>query len=363
MARRPQPPDEVLSRKTWPSAASAPDARHCGTGLLLERTLRMPDRTRSLPERKGDPGVGPGTETAKEVALSPEDSESGPFRRMRMNWAGSLRRELSQRAEHYARTRQLPYCLSYGQPSTVCFERYCDDSRHGNFLPSTYKAILRNPNWHRRLQKVHSQGRKSLPRYENGIRRELDACTSSDALLMNVFCYPGVFRDERVGSILDVTPGATPDLGCRARVPLANGKFDRTEVDMRLGHLLIEAKLTESDFQKAPKAVVRAYRDFNEVFDGEGLPQTAKDYRSYQLIRNVLAAYASGCTFCVLTDARRPELTEDWYAVMKCVRSVDLRTRCKVVTWQELAKALPLRLQEFLGEKYGIPEVAEHAED
>jgi hypothetical protein len=119
---------------------------------------------------------------------------------------------------------------------------------------------------------------------------------------------------------------------------------------MRLGHLLIEAKLTESDFQKAPKAVVRAYRDFNEVFDGEDLPQTAKDYRSYQLIRNVLAAYASGCTFCVLTDARRPELTEDWYAVMKCVRPVDLRIRCKVLTWQELAKALPLRLQDFLGE-------------
>ena len=47
-------------------------------------------------------------------------------------------------------------------------------------------------------------------------------------------------------------------------------------------------------------------------------------------------------------------MIEDWYAVMKCVRSADLRIRCKVLTWQELAKALPSRLQEFLDEKYGI---------
>jgi hypothetical protein len=292
-------------------------------------------------------------ETDEEVALSPNDSEPGPARRMRTNWSGSLRRELSQRAEHYARARELPHCLSYGQSPTVCFERYCGGSRHGNFLPSTYRAILRNTNWRRRLQKVHSQGRKSLPGYENGIRRELDACTSSDALLMNVFSYPGVFRDGRVGSMLDVSR-TVPDFGFRARVPLANGKFDRTEVDMRLGDLLIEAKMTESDFQRAPKAAVGAYRDFSEVFDEEELPQTEYEFLSYQLIRNVLAAHASGCAFCVLTDARRPELIEAWYAVMRCVRPVDLGLRCKVLTWQELAKATPRRLREFLREKYGI---------
>ena len=293
-------------------------------------------------------------ETNEEVALSPDDSEPGPVRRMRMSWAGSLRRELSQRAEQYARTNGLPHCLSYGQPPTVCFERYCSDSRHGNFLPSTYKAILRNPNWRRRLQKVHSQGRKSLPDHEDGIRRELDACTSSDALLMNVFCYPSVFRDGHVYSMLDVEPRAIPQFGLKARVPLSNGKFDRTEIDMRLADLMIEAKLTESDFQRAAKAAVHAYHEFSEVFDVEELPQTEHDYRSYQLIRNVLAAHASGCTFCMLTDARRPELIEDWYAVMKCVRPVDLRLRCKVLTWQELARALPRGLREFLSEKYGI---------
>jgi hypothetical protein len=163
-----------------------------------------------------------------------------------------------------------------------------------------------------------------------------------------------VFRDGCVCGMLDVKPGSVPDFGFRARVPLTSGKFDRTEVDMQIGDLLIEAKLTESDFQRAPKAVVHAYRDFSAVFEDEDLPQTAGNYNSYQLIRNILAAHASGCAFCVLTDARRPELIEAWYAVMKCVRAVDLRLRCKVFTWQELAKALPRRLREFLGEKYGI---------
>jgi len=68
-----------------------------------------------------------------------------------------------------------------------------------------------------------------------------------------------------------------------------------------------------------------------------------------QLIRNVLAAHASGCAFCPLTDARKPKLIEAWYAVMKCVRPVDLRLRCI-----ELAKALPTRLRTFLREKYGF---------
>jgi hypothetical protein len=270
-----------------------------------------------------------------------------------VNLAGPLRRQLGERAQQYAREHGLPHSLSYGSSPTVCFETY-QDSLHGNFLPATYKAILRNPNWRRRLQKVHSQGRKSLPQRQDGIWRELDACSSSDALLMNIFCYPGVLKDGRVRAICDVKQFAIVEFGFRARVPLANSKFDRTEVDMRFGDLLIEAKLTETDFQRAPKEVLATYRDFEDIFDIEELPQTVQDYRSYQLLRNVLAAHASGCIFCVLIDARRPELIEAWYAVMRCVRPVDLRLRCKVLTWQELARALPRSLREFLDEKYGI---------
>jgi hypothetical protein len=77
-------------------------------------------------------------------------------------------------------------------------------------------------------------------------------------------------------------------------------------------------------------------------------------YRGYQLIRNVLAAHAAGARFCVICDERRPDLVEAWFGVMRAVRTAEMRTRLMVLTWQELAVALPEGLQEFLAAKYGI---------
>jgi len=177
---------------------------------------------------------------------------------------------------------------------------------------------------------------------------------SSDALLMNVFCYPRVLASSGLQRVLDLEPRAAPQFGFPARVPLKNGRGDRTEVDLRLDNLLIEAKLTEVSFQRALKARLHAYRDFEEVFDGERLPQSDGHLDSYQIIRNVLGAFASCRSFCVLVDARRPDLIERYYAVLSCVRPVELRTVCRILTWQELAGTLPGRLQAFLQVKYGI---------
>ncbi len=280
------------------------------------------------------------------------------------HYAAELRYELSVRGEAFAKKHKLKHCLSYGSQPVVCYEP--DGDGHGNFLAQTYRAILRNPQWARRLAKAHTSARSALPRNDRGFWGEVDSSNSSDALLMNVFCFPGVFEDGRVWSLLGVEEGVAPEFGVRARVPLKHGKFDRTEVDMRLGSLLVEAKLTEADFQAREKEVVENYRDFDEVFDKKLLPvcaavsgdhgsrsRTAR-YASYQLIRNVLAAWANECAFCVLCDARRPDLVQVWYEVMRAVRPADLRVRCKVLTWQELAEAVPSRLREFLCEKYGI---------
>jgi hypothetical protein len=154
-------------------------------------------------------------------------------------------------------------------------------------------------------------------------------------------------------SLLGVEFGVVPVFGFRAHVPLRNGRGDRTEVDMRLGDVLFEAKLTESDFQTAPVSLVEAYRDFEAVFDYGLLPKVGRTYVSYQLIRNVLAAHAHGCSFCVLLDARRRDLLEAWFRIIRCVRILELRVRCRVLTWQELAAVLPLKLRKFLLEKYG----------
>jgi hypothetical protein len=270
-------------------------------------------------------------------------------------YASSLRRELSARNFHYAQKCGLPHQVSVGKQEIVCYQPSDELVQHGNFLPSTYRAILNNDNWRRRLQKPHSSAKQIFPR-DGTRRKELDSCNSSDALLMNIFCYPGTLKQNLVLRILDVSPGSMPEFGYRARVPLANGRVDRTEVDMRVGHLLVEAKLTESNFQNKIKSVVEGYRDFTDVFESHALPGDASSYFSYQLIRNVLAAFASGCSFCVIMDERRPDLRERWYAVMRCIRIHDLRIRCRMLTWQELARVVPKTLQIFLHEKYGIAE-------
>lgn len=268
-----------------------------------------------------------------------------------VSYASALRHELSARNQAYARRLSLDHRESRGQPPVVCYP--ADATRHGNFLPQSYRAILKNPDWRKRLDKPHTSAYNALPR--EGLKwRELDSSTSSDALLMNIFCYPGILKLKPLCNLLGFEEIATAEFGVRARVPLLNGRLDRTEIDMRVGNLLVEAKLTEPNFQQKSKTVVEAYRDFCDVFDPDMLPQTDQVYLSYQLIRNVLAAHAGDCSFCVMLDERRPDLREQWFAVMRAIRVHDLKLRCKVLTWQELASVVPTKLQDFLAEKYGI---------
>ncbi len=319
-------------------------------------------------------------------------------------YAGLLRGELALRNRTWARGRM--HVESYGAEPVVVYgpEHRSDGgasdamARHGNFFDPAYAAILSRPDWMRRFGKMHAQAARSLPMPAGEPPRrwrELDSSMSSDALLMNVFCTPGVLESAAVRSALGIEPQAAPEFGWKARVPLKSGLLDRTEADLRLGSLLIEAKLTESDFQTRKAEFVEAYRDFDDVFERDSLPRAkvrvgrrmeavefpenysqeyepiverafpiapestpavavAPGYASYQLIRNVLAAHAHGCTFCVLHDERRPDLREAWFQVMAAVKSAQLRVRLKVLTWQELATLLPAGLQEFLDVKYGI---------
>jgi len=268
-------------------------------------------------------------------------------------FASELRRELCARNAALAKSAGLTHVESYGSSPVIVYAPEADGRRHGNFIPSSYVQMLKRPEWARRMEKIHASGRRSLPKADRAWR-ELDSSMSSDALLMNVFCYPGVCRSKTVARMLGTEVTDVPEFGHKARVPLLNGRTDRTEIDMKLGGLFVEAKLTETDFQSKARAVVETYRDLKEVFDSRSLPTRGNNFLSYQLIRNVLAAHASGASFCVIADARRPDLVEAWHAIMRCVRHAELRTRCQVLTWQELSIVLPRKLQKFLDTKYGI---------
>ena len=184
-------------------------------------------------------------------------------------YASELRRELGVRSRLWLRGRA--HVESYGSSPVIVFAP--EGERHGNFFDPAYAAIAARPDWMRRFDKIHAQGR-SLPKQESGRRwRELDSSMSSDALLMNVFCTPEVVESAAVRRMLGVEGEAVPVFGWKARVPLASGRFDRTEVDMRWGSLLVEAKLTESDFQTRAARIVEAYRDFDLVFDRDALPR------------------------------------------------------------------------------------------
>jgi hypothetical protein len=87
------------------------------------------------------------------------------------------------------------------------------------------------------------------------------------------------------------------------------------------------------------------YRDLREVFDVEELPIADETVREYQLIRGVLVAYSGGCSFVQLCDGRRADLVQGWFEIMSAVRSYSFRSQLNLLTWQEVAKSLPHRLQ------------------
>ncbi len=263
-----------------------------------------------------------------------------------------LRAELSLRALAFAKTQRFLCERTDGSIPGVLFGQ--DESgHHGNFHALAYQKICSNPQWARRLGKVHTAFNRSRAR-ANWQWKELDCAHSSDALLMSIFCHPDVMASTRVRAMLGIESWATPEFGFKPRTPLHNDKRDNTEIDMRLGSLLVEAKLTEWDFQSARFDLISRYRDLDAVFDIADLPLRSEKYCSYQLIRGTLAAYATGCSFCVFCDARRSDLIEAWYRIIRAVYPFELRYRLKLLTWQELAIAIPDDLQQFLASKYGI---------
>lgn len=260
--------------------------------------------------------------------------------------AANLRREIGARNLAHAHE------MTYGNIPSILFQE--DESgTHGNFHPASYKRILANPAWRQRLEKTYTASSRIAHSYERS-RSELDCAVSSDALLMNIFCHPQTLKATCLLALLQLDPDAQPQFGVRVRTPLRDGHDDRTEMDMCVGDLMVEAKLSESDFQTARPDLLARYEFFEDVFDVARLPRSRTMFRSYQLLRGVMAAHHGEARFAVLLDARRPDLQKQYFAVLAAIRYSHLRSRVMLVTWQEIVETLSAQLQQFLARKYGI---------
>lgn len=263
--------------------------------------------------------------------------------------ARGLRAEVGYR--NLQRAGGLEHEVTFGAVPSVVYAG--DRQSHGNFVAASYRRILGHPAWAARLAKTYT-GSAQLPRAKDRRRGELECAVSSDALLMNIFCYPGVLRRAALCAMLAIDAGQSPNFGVRAGLPMLRGEVDRTEFDMELGDLWVEAKLTESGFGRAGAERLRRYVGLDQIFDVEELPAGAGRMTGYQIVRGLLAAVQQHRRYLVLMDARRPDLMEICFRVLRAVRDADAGSRFRMLTWQELASALPCSLRQFVAEKYGI---------
>ena len=133
---------------------------------------------------------------------------------------------------------------------------------------------------------------------------------------------------------------------------MIGGRVDCTEIDLRIGDLMIEAKLTETDFQVVRFELAERYLHFHAVLISTACPE--EQTGCSRIPGRTSLAVAEECRYCLICDERRPDLVARWFEVLAAIRHSDQRCRCVLVTWQEISRTLPKGLQKWLEEKYGI---------
>ena len=128
--------------------------------------------------------------------------------------SAQLRREIS--ARNLVRD-EGEFEVSFGGSQSVIYRE--TDGGHGNFLAASYARIVANPEWKKRLKKSYTASR-FVARAGDRKRFELECASSSDALLMNLFCYPGLLRSANFCGLLGVETRLRPEFGYRPAIPL-----------------------------------------------------------------------------------------------------------------------------------------------
>ena len=212
-----------------------------------------------------------------------------------------------------------------------------------NFHTKSFRNIQSNDKWQKRTQKKHSH-------FVDGIL-EMQSSNSSDALLMNIFCYPGLKKWKGIQKLLNFDQTEEFQFGWNPKFDNENRQYP-TEIDLKIGNRIFEAKLTESSFTSKSKDVIRSYPDFESVFNEEILTLPNGMISNYQLVRNILAAYKYDYNFTVIIDSSRIDLLREITKIIKSIRLDDLRKRIDFITWQEITGKLGNDLKSYISEKY-----------
>ncbi|MCK9299742.1 MAG: hypothetical protein M0P23_00010 [Bacteroidales bacterium] len=209
-----------------------------------------------------------------------------------------------------------------------------------SFNPDSYKNILENAEYKSRLDKVHPQASGFM---------EMQSSNSSDALLMNFFAHPRIKEWKSLRDLLLFFQSDEIEFGWN---PLFENETTKTEVDMKIGNQIFEAKLTESDFTKKDLEVVLRYANVENIIDLKPFINENNEVINYQLIRNILAAEKYGYKFNLLVDETRTDLIREFYRVKMAIINKDLADQCNFYTWQEIAEAVGRDLKNYITDKY-----------
>ena len=255
---------------------------------------------------------------------------------MGLDYSKRLKKRIKENSEKMA--------LKYSLKGKEYDSAYVYEDIAMNFNKESYCNIMKNENWKTRLNKEHN-----FLKEDNTL--EMQSSNSSDALLMNIFCFPKINNWKGLKNLLEVENFDSIEFGWNPFFKNEKIKFP-TEIDMKINKTIFEAKLTETDFTRKEKTHVELYENFNKIFEKKTMKVKADNYLHYQLIRNVLTAYKYNLNFILLLDESRTDLIKYLFEIILSIKDKNLREKIRFLTWQEIVYECGKELRYFIEEKY-----------
>lgn len=209
-----------------------------------------------------------------------------------------------------------------------------------NFFPDTFTNICNNIDYKKRLD-------KTLPKAKDF--KEMQSSNSSDALLMNFFAHPKIKEWKSLRDLISINESDNIEFGWKPE--FSNEIKLKTEIDMKIGDSIFEAKLTEKDFARKKLQTVLKYSNVGNIIDLQSLTND-NVVSNYQLIRNLLTAEKYGYKFNLLVDESRIDLIREFYKVKCSIKISSLSDNFNFITWQEISNCVGGDLKSFITEKY-----------